>query len=686
MSSSRIKILKDEVANAIAAGEVVERPFSVVKELVENSLDAGATEIVIELKFGGQKLISVRDNGIGMNQDDALLAFERHATSKVETMTDIQSVSTLGFRGEALPSIAAVAKVDIITRDESTMAGTMIRIEGGILKKVSEVGSPVGTTVAVRNLFYNLPARKKFLKSIGNEMSHVVNLISGYVLAYPTVTFKLIHNNRDVMSSAGLSSLRDAIRYIYGKEVEENLLETSFSCVLTGLEGGNGFPLMVSGYLTAPSISRPSAKNINVLVNRRPVYSRIVIAAMKEAFHTILPTGRFPVAVMDLRIDPMGVDVNVHPTKQEVRFIDEKGVLEAVRKALTASLTSGSLIQGLNIPAAQKSETTEFHQTMETSGAIAHEYASSECTVTENPGSESEDPDSNDSADTDSYDGSSHNPDISSGSADLKNRQYFSNEHTSASAETASMSRATTQSLPLTGGNSISHGRTAPAPSMGNTLTPMTRVETGLHEQSSNSTIHRHPRIAEAVAVGQVFNTFIVAQNQSEMLLLDQHIVHERIIYEELMRLYFTSDFTAQGLLFPVIIELSQTDVQVMYKNMYILNRLGFSIEAFGGNNFLVKTVPVILGRIEEKETIYEILDSLMTTLYVKKLDDLKESLIIRTACHTAIKAGEPLDLDTMSRLLNKLAMTENPYTCPHGRPIVVSMTASELGKRFKRG
>lgn len=613
---NRIRILRDEIANAIAAGEVVERPVSVVKELIENSIDAGASEIFIELKSGGQKLISVRDNGTGMTQDDALLAFERHATSKVETLKDIQNVSTLGFRGEALPSIAAVGRIEMITRHEEVLGGTLIRIEGGILKKVAEVGAPVGTVMSIKNLFYNLPVRKKFMKSVGNEMNHIVNLVSTYVLTYPRISFRIVHNNREIINSSGLSTLADAIRFIHGKEVADNLVAIDFSCILSTRGADLSFPLRVTGYITRPSVSRPTSRNVAIFVNRRPINSRIVLAAMKEGYHTILHPGRFPVAVLDMRVDPLGIDVNFHPTKQEIKFLDEPGVFSAVRSAVLKSLDSGALIVGLDAWTDERNSMISEPTAMKTS--------------------DSEPPVRPEKEASDGETGQPAAPGCQcpqSGQEPMQGRFDFE-----------------------------------PPP-----------------ENGRENGFDRHRRIADAVPVGQLFNTFIVAESNGEMLLFDQHIVHERILYENLMNTYFDVDFVAQGLLFPAIIELSKTDQQILYKNMYILSRLGFTVEHFGGSNFLVKTVPVVLGKIEEKEVIFEILDSLMTTLYVKKIEEIKESLIIKTACHGAVKAGESLDLDTMGRLLKALARTKNPYTCPHGRPIVVSMAESEIRKKFKR-
>lgn len=680
---NRIRILRDEIANAIAAGEVVERPVSVVKELIENSIDAGATEIFIELKSGGQKLISVRDNGSGMTQDDALLAFERHATSKVETLKDIQSISTLGFRGEALPSIAAVGRVEMTTRHEETLGGTLIRIEGGVLKKVAEVGAPVGTTVSVKNLFYNLPVRKKFMKSVGTEMNHVVNIISTYVLTYPQVSFRVMHNNREVINSSGLSSLSDAIRFIHGKEVAENLVPLDFSCILSTRDSDLSFPLRVTGFVTRPSVSRPTSRNVTVFVNRRPVNSRIVLAAMKEGYHTILPPGRFPVAVLDMRVDPLGIDVNFHPTKQEIKFLDETGVFSAVRSAVAEALGSGALIMGLGeatvevgsrggeVPselASGQNQSAEFE-------GMKHEVEDFQ----EFRGSESGDPSPTPGVQADGgisssdpgrdSDGSGKRRADAAGAAD--SARVFSegthggpdaNQGDSGGADPRTARRVPENSGPMQGKFDFSPPQ-------------------GIHETGFD----RHRRIADARPVGQLFNTYIVAESNGEMLLFDQHIVHERILYENLMNTYYEADFAAQGLLFPAIIELSKTDQQILHKNMYVLSRLGFTIEHFGANNFLVKTVPVVLGKIEEKEVIFEILDSLMTTLYVKKIEEIKEGLIIKTACHGAVKAGEGLDIETMDRLLKALAKTKNPYTCPHGRPIVVSMSESEIKKKFKR-
>lgn len=637
----RIKILSDQVANAIAAGEIIERPFSVVKELIENALDAGADIISVELKNAGHKFIQVRDNGTGMTQDDALLAFERHATSKVESLSDISNISTMGFRGEALPSIAAVSKTELITRTQDDMAGTLLKIDGGIMKKIAETGCAPGTTITVKNIFFNLPARRKHLTSTSNEMTHMVNLISAFILAWPGIQFRLINNNREILNSAGVTRLEDAIRFIYGPEVATNVFPVKFSCLLNQ-NGDMSFPFKIEGFISNLKISRATMRDVCLFVNKRPVRSKIVINALKEAYHTILPQKRCPVAILNLKIDPRGVDVNVHPNKQEVRFLDEKGIGDALIAAVNNAVEKEGLIIDIN----------------EISGDILSDDLKL-------PGESIED-----------------TPKIAKDLSQIKTENTLQ-----IPAQTKIFSTEKTSTLTDSTGDEFADVMD-PVDSIQNqtydSKNPFDEMMKNTTTQKDNS-VSIHPRINEAIVKGQIFDTYIVAENKNELLLLDQHIVHERILYEKYMDKYFGSDFASQGLLFPLIIELSATDKQIMHKNMYILQKLGFTIEPFGGNNFLIKTVPVVLGKIEEKEAIYEILDTLMTTLYVKKIDELKESLIIKTSCHNAIKANQKLTIQNMQQLIHMLARTKNPYTCPHGRPIIVSMNEKEIKRRFKR-
>jgi DNA mismatch repair protein MutL len=393
---------------------------------------------------------------------------------------------------------------------------------------------------------------------------------------------------------------------------------------------------------------------------------------LKQAYHTVLPEKRFPLAVINLKIDPRGVDVNVHPNKHEVKFLDEKGITQAVHQAVTNAFTKAGLI--IDIDDTPQSD-HEHAFTGNSSDLSDLKNTDSNSIRSNNFGLK----DSEKSKYKTSFSNNTENPVQSTifSNAPVRNKAFTSNLNHADSVGSAGSAEST--------GSPESIGSPGPIGSGVPASRSKSPFETDSFEYNSKVFESNHPRLSEAIVKGQIFNTYILAENQNEMLMLDQHIVHERILYEQYMNQYFDSDFASQGLLFPLIIELSATDKQIMHKNMYILQKLGFTIEPFGGNNFLIKTVPVILGKIEEKEAIYEILDTLMTTLYVKKIEELKEALIIKTACHNAVKANQALNIGSMQNLVNMLSQTKNPYTCPHGRPIVVSLSEKEIKRRFKR-
>ncbi len=564
----KIRILPEEVASKIAAGEVIERPASVVKELVENSLDANSHRIRVEVKGGGRELIRVIDDGCGMNREDAALALKRYSTSKIAKLGDLETICSFGFRGEALPSIAAVSQLELLTCTPDQSAGTRVRVEGGKIKEVREAGCPTGTIVTAQNLFFNIPARRKFLKTVTTEMSHISELVVRLALIQTDTVFQLIHNSQEVWTLPAKKSLRERIAILYGEEIAEDLIPLNFESHL----------LQLKGFLTKPTQSRSRPAQQLFYVNHRPVRSRLISHALSEGYRTLLPTGRFPVAFLLIDISPSSVDINVHPTKREVKFREEGKLHDLVAQAVKSALGKASLIPEI------KAESTEVR---------IKEPVSKYLTKEEKPS------------------------------------QLF---------DKSALSQVTPAKPQL------------PFP------TPLT----------------------------QFHNTYIISQEEGELIIFDQHAAHERILYERLREDLAQSKVQSQSLLFPISLQLPPGETATLSQNLTALTQLGFQIEEFGRQSFLLRALPSLLDRGDPRQLLLNIIDDLGTG---KKMEDIekKEKLITIMACQGAIKAGDKLEPEEMTRLLRELSETSRPYTCPHGRPTMIKLTLKELEKKFRR-
>jgi len=569
-----IRVLDPDTVEKIAAGEVVERPASVVKELVENSIDAGADRIEVEIAGGGVELIRVRDNGCGMSREDAELAFQRHATSKIGHIDDLERVTTLGFRGEALPSIAAVSRVEMKTRPRGEISGTAIVIEGGEVKKVEEAGCPEGTAVAVRNLFYNTPARRKFLKSHLTETTHCIDVVTRFALAYPGISFRLTRDGREALNLPATRDPRERIMGLYGPEVARDMVP---------LESGGDFAIM--GSISRPSTTRSSRDFMSVYVNRRYVKSPLVARAIAEGYRTLLPRGRYPIAVINIDIDPSRIDVNVHPAKVEVKFKDEKAVYWAVADAIRDALKGTRLAPRIAPKEPRMTKPTFLvPPPAEVSG------------VKERP---------------------------------------------AAYAGKARKEKPT---------------KTPPKPP---------------------------EPLPDLRPIGQVHDSYIIAEHDEGLVIIDQHAAHERIRFEAILEK--REGARSQELLSPFVFDASPKEAAVLEGNLSLLAEMGFSVEPMGGRSFAVKALPVVFGRIEDHKTVRDIISELGALGEVKTLEERREKLAAIMACRSAVKAGDALLPDSMERLIEALGRTKNPHTCPHGRPTIIEMELSELERRFGR-
>lgn len=599
-----IRVLAPEVANQIAAGEVVERPASAVKELIENSLDAGATEIRVEVREGGRRLIRVQDDGSGIPPDELSTAFLRHATSKISDAADLERITTLGFRGEALASIAAVAHVTLLSRATDEDAGALIRLVEGREVERKVAGAPVGTAITVEHLFANVPARLKFLKQAATEAAHIQQVVTRYALAYPERRFSLVSDGRLLFQSTGSGKLFDALAKAYG-------LDTAKQMIAVGEAGGR-----VTGYAGVPALHRGSRSYITLFVNRRWFQDTSISYAVIQAYHTLLPIGRYPVAVLFLDIDPADVDVNVHPTKAEVRFRDPNAIFGAVQKAVRRAL-----VENAPIP--------------ETGGA-----------ATVLPGAWP-------------HEGSS--PAYDTLRAWTERREALLNA-----------GRAAQPSMPL------------PEQSRADLSL---RVEPEAASPAVSLSARAEPARLMPIlrVVGQLAATYIVAEGPDGMYLIDQHAAHERILYEQMLAERGRQQIAVQPLLEPTVLDLSPEVAAIAADSLAQLAELGLALEPFGGGSYLLRSVPAILaGSGQPERAVVEILDGLARQEDV--VESAAEARLITLICkRAAVKGNTPMSLPEMQELVRRLEACRSPRTCPHGRPTMVYMSASELAKQFAR-
>jgi DNA mismatch repair protein MutL len=624
-----IRTLDEQLVNRIAAGEVVERPAAALKELIENALDAGAMRIEIEAEMGGRRLIRVRDDGIGMTRTDALNALQRHATSKIASDADLTRIATLGFRGEALPSIASVSRMEILTRAFEEDTGTHIVVEGGEVKTVEEVGAPIGTTVAVRDLFYNVPARLKFLKSVPTELGHIIETVTRYAFAYPDVSFRLVHERQELIFTPGNGDLLTAAASIWGRETVQGMVQVDYE-----RDG-----IRVWGLIAPPHQTRPTRQHQYFFVNLRPVRNKTLTAALDEAYKTLTPEKRYPACILLVGIDPRQVDVNVHPAKIEVRFQREQAVFEAVVNAIRAALLHHGMIpsalppsesRGQAITPARPPDAETIHQILMQRAGLAPAEAVGTPARPETPANASETP---------------APPGMPAGADPFV---------------------SATRTLPPT-----------PAPA---DETPLL-LETEPLQTTHLPFAHL---LDDLYILGQVSNTYIVASTRQGLVLIDQHVAHERVLYEQLCYKRGALPIPKQHLLTPETLQLSRRDALLLHEKLPELEAIGFELEPFGVDTYLIRAVPAAL-KGDPVQTLRDIVDELVELSVSKRLPVAREQIWITTACKLAVKAGDPLSMPEMRKLIEDLARTENPYLCPHGRPITIILTWQEIERKFKR-
>ena len=650
----RIHVLPEHVANKIAAGEVVERPASVVKELLENALDAGARRIKIEVEAGGKKLIQIRDDGCGMVRDDALLAFERHATSKIRNADDLLNISTLGFRGEALPSIASVSRLRLESRAHDESSGTLIEINGGKMQRVEDAGVPAGTSITVRDLFYNVPARKKFLKAEATELSHVASLVTHYALAHPEMHFELHSMTNAMLVAAPVVGHSERVFQVFGKETLDQLIPVSAAMAL----GHAGLPepppwkreddyeprkpgeLKLHGFVSKPEIQKLNRNSIYVFVNRRLIRDRLVQHAITEAYRNIIPPAVFPVVLLFLEMPGEEVDVNVHPSKTEVRFRQGSMVHDFVRDSLRSAL-----VEARPVPQFVR----EIHAQPTARPALV-------------PGSAI---------------GSDAAPDATPPGGDFylrapavapRNERFAFQDGISVDANAAAGILSPSGIPVLPGGNGLS--------GCGGALsTADEKLEAGNAQVS----------LAALKPLGQIQDSFIIAADPSGLWIIDQHVAHERVLFERILRQREKRQVESQRLLMPMIVELTPGQQAVFAEISDELRLNGFEVEPFGARTVAVKAAPAGVDATEVDRLLHELLDHFEREEQAVNLEKLRGEIAASIACHAAIKVNMSLDRSKMEWLLAELGKTQCPMSCPHGRPVVLRYSVRDIQKAFKR-
>lgn len=649
----KVVILDENTANQIAAGEVIERPASVVKEMVENSIDANSTSITVEILNGGIKSIKIADNGDGIEADDAELAFERHATSKIRCIDDLNRISTMGFRGEALASIASVSKVELITKTEKAKTGTRVVVEGGRILYSEPVGAPKGTTFIVRELFYNTPARYKFLKKDSTEAGYIHDIITKIALARPDISMRFINQGKTVIHTPGNHDLLSTIYSLFGKETANAVIPLNLS--------QNG--VKVSGYIGKPEISRGNRSLEMVFVNGRAVQNRMISSAVEEAYKTRLMQKRFPFTVLMLNIPPESVDVNVHPAKLEVRFSDEQLIYRTVYLAVSGALSEASLIQNV-----ESNDTDDIFSFQET----GPKHEAEQIKIEAKPEIRTSLPEKFLKVNEGNRTGYPEKSIMKEPGFIERAEKYTDKKEEYPKAEQKVEHKFERTIEPKA-------GITQP-PDMQKAAVPVKHVPEGFEPKVQDD----RERLLNARIIGQAFDSYIILEEGEDVFLIDQHAAHERIRFEKLREQFIHEESYSQGLLSPLMVELTEPEMQKFYELEPYIKKLGFEAEVFGSKTVLVRAIPYITGDGFSARDFRDILGKLSHEVN-GVLEIIPEETIYMMACKSAIKANRSMSIMEIKSLVKDLTSTENPYTCVHGRPIIISIGKKELEKKFKR-
>lgn len=638
---SKIQVLDQVTIDKIAAGEVVERPASVVKELVENAIDAKAAAVTVEVKEGGISFMRIADNGCGIDREDVPGAFLRHSTSKIRNAEDLEHISSLGFRGEALSSIAAVSQVELITKTPEDSFGTRYMISGGKEEGMEDIGAPDGTTFLVRQLFYNVPARRKFLKTAMTEAGHVSDLMTRMALSHPHISFQFINNGQSKLHTSGNGNLRDVIYHIYGREIAANLINVTYE--------KNG--IRITGYIGAPLISRGNRNFETYFINGRYVKSSIIYKAIEDAYKDFTMQHKYPFTVLHIEVVGEDVDVNVHPTKMEVRFHNQQMVYNSIYEAVDQALHEKELIPEVTI---------DVPKAVPKAQAKPEPVARSKEVIQ---------PEVNKSAKV--------QPEKASGERDLDyfmeqmKKRVMSYHQQNSSAEVKGKSEIFKPQVQVDRVKEAAASyRAKQSPEQ------MTLFDGKLLDKEKR---------ANYKIIGQVFDTYWLVEFDNSLYIIDQHAAHERVLYEKTLREMKTREFTSQMISPPVILNLTMQEAQLLRTYMDQFTRIGFEFEEFGQDSYAVRSVPANLFSIAKKELLMEMIDSLSEEVHRRQSSELLDEKIASMSCKAAVKGNMRLSAQEVDALIGELLKLDNPYHCPHGRPTIISMSKRELEKKFKR-
>ena len=694
-----IKVLDQNTINKIAAGEVIEKPSSVIKELVENSIDSGATAVTVEVKGGGLSFLRVTDNGAGIKKDEVKLAFLRHATSKLVTVEDLLSISSLGFRGEALASIAAVAQVEMITKTADDVTGLRYQIHGGKEISSEEIGAPGGTTIIVRNLFYNTPARKKFMKTDATETSYIYDLMCRICMSHPEISFKFIANGTDKLFTSGNGKLRDIIYHIYGRDITSNLLE---------INAENDY-MKISGYIARPCISRGNRSFEGYYVNHRYIKSAVLTKAIEDAFRTFVMIHKFPFTEINFQVRPDLLDVNVHPTKMELKFANSQDIYSFTYNAIRETLLFKELIPDVAPGKDPKPETFKQRDVGKAPEAFENKRREAIVRAEERTVPQSQ-PEQHRPAEPQTLP-QPVRPVIEiideTSSSNNKGSDVIDNNKTEKPAgnyiyadRKNDLGRSVVQNRNVV---NESPAYTAPAPARPSVTaaTPDSTVS-AVSDEASDTDYDEEARkkyvqqdmfqekflTREARAkhrlIGQLFKTYWLIEYDGKFFIMDQHAAHEKVKYEELMENYKNKKIYSQYLMPPAVVTLSAAEIEFLHENMEMFEALGYQIENFGGREFKLNAVPDNLFGLDGRELFIDFIADASSSAKKVTVDTFIHKLSTM-ACKAAIKGNTEISFKEADALIDQLLKLENPYTCPHGRPTVISMTEAEIEKKFKR-
>ena len=700
-----IKVLDQNTINKIAAGEVIEKPSSVIKELVENSIDSGATAVTVEVKGGGLSFLRVTDNGAGIKKDEVKLAFLRHATSKLVTVEDLLSISSLGFRGEALASIAAVAQVEMITKTADDVIGLRYQIHGGKEISSEEIGAPGGTTIIVRNLFYNTPARKKFMKTDATETSYIYDLMCRICMSHPEISFKFIVNGTDKLFTSGNGKLRDIIYHIYGRDITSNLLE---------INAENDY-MKISGYIARPCISRGNRSFEGYYVNHRYIKSAVITKAIEDAFRTFVMIHKFPFTEINFQVRPDLLDVNVHPTKMELKFANSQDIYSFTYNAIRETLLFKELIPDVAPGKDPKPETFKQRDVGKAPEAFENKrreaiVRAEERTVPQsqpvNPVAPQTQPEQLCPAEPQTLP-QPVRPIIEiideTSSSNNKGSDVIDNNKTEKPAgnyiyadRNNDLERSIVQNRNVV---NESPAYTAPAPARPSVTaaTPDSTVsaasDAAYIEEAGKKYVQQDmfqekfltkEARAKHRLIGQLFKTYWLIEYDGKFFIMDQHAAHEKVKYEELMENYKNKKIYSQYLMPPAVVTLSAAEIEFLHENMEMFEALGYQIENFGGREFKLNAVPDNLFGLDGRELFIDFIADASSSAKKVTIDTFIHKLSTM-ACKAAIKGNTEISFKEADALIDQLLKLENPYTCPHGRPTVISMTEAEIEKKFKR-